>query len=169
MLSFFVAVAAICAVAAYEKVRRASILKSVGCFLPTAERQPLDRIALRENMVSEGAKSAKVEQSDAITLALGLPLPDAVYEIIRYNEARFSTYLFIIDLSELLSKWSLDELVEWEVKSKKLRRSAYPVADAGLSRNGNYEEARAIFISENPGFGERSYEDAIRLGFQQAR
>lgn len=120
-------------------------------------------------MIAEGAEFAQGEKRKVIELALSLPLPDARYEIVRYNETRSSTYLFIIDLSELLFKWSLEELSEWELKSKRLRRSAYPVGDAGLSRNGDYDKARATFISDNPGFGDRTYENAIMLGFQQAR
>lgn len=109
------------------------------------------------------------ERSAALQKALSLPLPDAVYEVVRYNDTRSPSYMFVIDLSELMSRWSAAELEEWEMKSRRLRASAYPVGDAGLRRDGSYEEARAKFISNNPGFDDQSYEDAISLGYRQAR
>ncbi len=109
------------------------------------------------------------QRSEALHLALNLPLPDAVYEVVRYNDMRSPSYFFTVDLSELLSKWSFEELEEWERKSRRLRASAYPVGAAGLRRDGSYEKAQDKFIADNPGFGDRSYKDAISLGYRQAR
>lgn len=111
----------------------------------------------------------RAQRDDVLRQALGLPLPDAVYELVRYNETRWPSSLFVIDRDELLSMGSAMELAAWEAKSRKLRAGAYAVGDAGLRGDGSFDDARATLVADNPGFGERSYADAIALGYRQAR
>lgn len=111
----------------------------------------------------------RAERDDVLPRALGLPLADAVYALVRYNETRWPSSLFVLDLAELLSLGSAAELGQWEAKSRRLRAGAYAVRDAGLQGDGSFDEVRATFVADHPGFGERSYEDAISLGYRQAR
>lgn len=107
-------------------------------------------------------------RAQALEKALSLPLPDAVYEVVRYNHwaGPFGPF---IELSELEAKGSREELQEWEKKSHRLRTAAYAVGDAGYRSDGSYAAIRARFEATNPGFNEASYESAVGHGFQQAR
>ncbi|AJA10490.1 hypothetical protein SKP52_18100 [Sphingopyxis fribergensis] len=107
-------------------------------------------------------------RAQALEKALTLPLPDAVYEIVRYNDWA-GPFGYTIELSELQAKGSDVELQEWKKKSHRLRADAYAVGDAGLRSDDGYAAARARFEATNPGFNEASYESAISHGFQQAR
>lgn len=109
-------------------------------------------------------------RADALEKALSLPLPDAVYEVVRHNEwLRRPGLAHRIPLAELRVKGSLTDLEEWQRRSFQLRSDAFAVGDAGLRRDGSYDEARAQFVSQNPGFGDVSYNSAIDYGYQSAR
>lgn len=109
-------------------------------------------------------------RADALEKALSLPLPDAVYEVVRHNEwVRGPGTAHRISLTELQVKGSLTDLEEWQRRSFQLRGDAYAVGDAGLRRDGSYDEARAQFVSRNPGFGDVSYNSAIEHGYRSAR
>ena len=107
-------------------------------------------------------------RNEALERALQLPIPDAVYEVVRHNEWAGSDG-YKIDLNELLVKGTAAELTEWKRKSYKLRNEAYHVGDAGLRKDGSYPAARAQFEAANPGFGEVSYESAVSYGYFCAR
>jgi hypothetical protein len=107
-------------------------------------------------------------RTEAIKTALSLPTPDAVYEIVRFNDW-IGHERYKIQLDELLSKDSLQILLEWQQKSYLLRSAAYAVGDAGLRNDGSYASARARVEETNPGFGERSYNSAESHGYFLAR
>jgi hypothetical protein len=107
-------------------------------------------------------------RSESIKIALSLATPDAVYEIVRFNEWSM-TDEYKIPLEELLPKDCLPVLIEWQKKSYLLRSVAYAVGDAGLRNDGSYELARKRFEEANPGFDERSYKSAVSYGYQMAR
>jgi hypothetical protein len=95
-----------------------------------------------------------------------LSLPDAIYRIVEFNDW-FSE--FAIVPSELFWLASSKQFEVWSKKARMMRVAAYKVGDAGLSKNGTYDEVREKFIADNPGFSDESYERAISYGYQQAR
>jgi hypothetical protein len=115
-----------------------------------------------ENLIAE-------MRAEALKTALSLPTPDAVYEVVRFNEWRFQKEAYRIGLEELLSKDSLSVLIEWQKRAYLLRNAAYPVGDAGLRDDGSHASARARFEETNPGFGKRSYDSAESHGWFMAR
>lgn len=107
-------------------------------------------------------------RQNAIRRASDLILPDAIYEITHFNDLR-SPHECEISLQELNSDEPVEVLNYWRDKSRKLRNEAYRVGNAGLRRDGSYEQAEAQLYQDNPGFGEESYQKAITYGYQQAR
>jgi hypothetical protein len=110
--------------------------------------------------------SMEWSRAKAIHEGASLPVPDAVYRIIEFNDwcSEFS-----ILPSELVWLASAAQLDIWSQRARMLRLAAYRVGDAGLSKNGTYDKAREKFIAENPGFSDETYERAISYGYQQAR
>ena len=94
-----------------------------------------------------------------------LPVADAVYRIIEFNE-RCSE--FSIVPSELAWLSSADHFAIWSKRARKLRDAAYSVGDAGLSKNGTYDKVRKKFIADNPGFSNETYDRAVSYGYEQA-
>jgi hypothetical protein len=116
----------------------------------------------------DGENSMTEMRAEALKTALSLTTPDAVYEVVRFNEW-LGNEQYKIELEELLSKDKLPVLTEWQEKSYLLRSAAYAVGDAGLRNDGSHASARARFEETNPGFGERSYDSAESHGWFMAR
>lgn len=110
--------------------------------------------------------SMEWDRAKAIHDGASLPVADAVYRIIEFNERRPE---FSIVPSELAWLSSADHFDIWSHRARKLRRAAYSVGDAGFRENGTLDEVRKKFIADNPGFSDETYERAISFGYFQAR
>jgi len=118
-------------------------------------------------------QSYKDEQAGLLEQALKLPLPDAVFTIVHYNDHRRRMgprpHCDPIDLSVLYDSYDPDEVEEWRIKAQKLRNDAYSVGDASLRKDGTYDLLRAEYETSHPGFMPKTYEDAVGFGMWQAR
>ena len=105
-------------------------------------------------------------RAKAIHEGTDLAIPDAVYRIVEFND--WCSECSIVP-SELFWLASFEQFEVWSKKARMMRGAAYQVGDAGLSKNGTYNEIREKFIANNPGFSDDTYERAISYGYQQAR
>lgn len=113
------------------------------------------------------------EQARLLERALTLPLPDAVFAIVHYNEHHRQMgrkpHCAPISLTALHGEFDPDDLEEWRIRSRKLRNDAYAVGDAWHRKDGSYDRLRAEFEATHPGFMFRTYEEASRYGMFVAR
>lgn len=110
--------------------------------------------------------SMEWSRANAIHGGTTLPVPDAIYRIVEYNDGCSQFSIVYSELAWLASSELFDI---WSQRARMLRGAAYRVGDAGLSKNGNYHEIREKFIADNPGFSDETYERAISYGYQCAR
>lgn len=110
--------------------------------------------------------SMEWSRAKAIHEGTDLAIPDAVYRIVEFND--WCSECSIVP-SELFWLASFEQFEVWSKKARMMRGAAYQVGDAGLSKNGTYNEIREKFIANNPGFSDDTYERAISYGYQQAR
>lgn len=108
-----------------------------------------------------------LERARVMDLAENLPFPDAVYEIVSYNN--WCTQPFKINPGELAWLTSHEQFEDWVRRANKLRSAAYHVGDAGLREDGTVDAVRDKWIATNPGFSEDTYKRAISYGYQMAR
>ena len=113
------------------------------------------------------------EHERVLERALSLPLPDAVFEVVHYNDHNRRMgpppHCEAIPLRALASKGTPEQLDEWVHRAASLRNAAFDVGDARLRRDGSYERALARFKAAHPGFGEQSYERVVGYGIYLAR
>ena len=115
----------------------------------------------------------KEEQARLLHKAIALPLPDAVFAIIHYNDHQRQMgprpHCDPIEISVLYDRYDPNEVEEWRVKAQQLRKNAYAVGDAFLRKDGTYDRLRSEYEAAHPGFMPKTYEDAARFGMYQAR
>jgi hypothetical protein len=115
----------------------------------------------------------KDEQARHLAKAIDLPLPDAVFVIIHYNDHQRQMgprpHCDPIDISVLYDHYDPNEVEEWRVKAQKLRQNAYAIGDVFLRKDGTYDRLRQEHEAAHPGFMPETYEDAARFGMYQAR
>ena len=113
------------------------------------------------------------EQRRVLERALSLPLPDAVFAIVNYNNHHRNMgprpHCDPIPISVLRASGRQDEIEAWIGKVIALRSAAYRVGDALLRKDGSYEPVRARFEIEHPGFSANTYDEAISYGCFAAR
>jgi hypothetical protein len=113
------------------------------------------------------------EREEILDRALTCALPDAVFEIVHYNDHRHQMgpgpYCDPIPLDILHSKGTDEEIAEWTDKAWRLRHAAYWVGDARLRNDGSYDTAYERFRAANPGFSKATYDRAEGYGIWMAR
>lgn len=113
------------------------------------------------------------EHRRALEHALTLPLPDAVFAIVHYNDHNRRMgpppHCEAIPLTTLGIKGTPAKLEEWAVKAASCRSATYDVGDALLRGDGSYDVAFARFKAAHPGFGDETYQCAVGYGCFQAR
>jgi hypothetical protein len=110
--------------------------------------------------------SPEWSRAETLNEAENLPIADAVYRVVAFNNVWPHVR---IDPSELPRLTSAEQFEEWSRCVGKLRNQAGHVADAFRRRDGTYEAARARLVTENPGFSYETYERVIGYGFQITR
>ncbi|MEG8219247.1 hypothetical protein OSJ57_01270 [Sphingomonas sp. HH69] len=115
----------------------------------------------------------KDDQARLLERALALPLPDAVFAIVHYNDHNRQMgprpHCEPIPLTVLHGEFNPDDVEEWRIRARKLRNDATAVGDASLRKDGTYDRLRAAYEAKHPGFMFKTYEDAVGFGIWQAR
>jgi hypothetical protein len=102
-----------------------------------------------------------------------LPLPDAVFEFVFFNNAGTPQGRGVscepLDMAVLQRKHKAAEIEEWQQKALKLLRNAFELGDAFLRKDGTYKPLREKWERANPGFSSKTYQKVVNLGCFQAR
>lgn len=119
--------------------------------------------------MSDGIRQSYIDEHNRVMeQALALPLPDAVFKIIHYNDHYRQMgprrHCDPIPLTVLHADNDPDDVEEWRVRARKLRNDAIAVGDASLRKDGSYDHLRAEFERKHPGFMFKTYEDAVGYG-----
>ncbi|WP_375194901.1 hypothetical protein [Sphingobium sp.] len=109
------------------------------------------------------------EQARILERALALPLPDAVFTIIYYNQRERRAHLDAIPLTVLDRDHDPEVVRDWQSRVGKLLNGAYDVGDAWHRRDGTYEKTRADYEAANPGFNAKTYDKAEYYGLWLSR
>jgi hypothetical protein len=113
------------------------------------------------------------ERRRVLADARELPLADAVFALVEYNDWRRTfgppPHGEAISLNELDRRVSIEEMSALQLRARRLRNAAYSVGDALLGHDPAYEAIRAAFVSAHPGFSPGTYDRAIHYGCYLAR
>jgi hypothetical protein len=120
-------------------------------------------------LVSEVSSVGRRKRQRILERALSLPLPDAAFEIVHYND--FSRQMGPrphrqpIPLKALVAKGSLQQIEQWATRVASLRVAASAVTHARPARDASYELAKANFKTAHPGFSDETYDKVIGYGY----
>lgn len=109
------------------------------------------------------------EQARVLERALSLPLPDAVFTIVYYNQRERRAHLNVIPLNVLDRGHDPEAIQDWQRRVGKLLNGAYDVGDAWHRHDGTYEKIRADYEVANPGFNPETYDRAEYYGLWLSR
>jgi hypothetical protein len=120
--------------------------------------------------VQDGIRQAyEDEQARILERALALPLPDAVFTIVYYNQRERRPHRDAIPLTVLHRDNDPEAVQDWQSRVGKLLNGAYDVGDAWHRHDGTYEKIRADYEAANPGFDAHTYERAEYYGLWLSR
>lgn len=110
---------------------------------------------LETGMEDNIRQTCKEEQARLLERALTLPLPDAVFAIIHYNDHQRQMgprpHCDPISLTALHGEFDPDDLEVWRISARKLRNDAYAVGDAWHRKDGSYDRLRKEIEAKHPG------------------
>jgi len=127
----------------------------------------------------------KSEKEKTIDRAKTKNLPDGIFIIMRFNEKARLRREEVIDIHEAFPEESKELINIWITKTSHLLNSnLYQIGDTFFNRSTaekkgdkekyemedkKYKELYEALISENPGFSQETYSDAVSLGIYYAR
>lgn len=119
--------------------------------------------------------SLRSEREKLIKEVANMNVLDGIFSLYYFNTHRNhfgppSERAQDIDIKEVYSHLSVDQVDEAILKVKKLIAPSYVLGDASLSRDKNrFNELHEQWLKDNPGFSEDSYRKVVMKGCFEAR